>query len=151
MANLTLDHIKTIAQFVLAGATRYKPNLSVTDADDPRFVVGAKNMADKISAAQTAAATAQTTADSAQSAAATAQTTADSAERSAGIAQNAAGNAQSAADVAQATANNALNAAATAQITAEGAIQKSGDTLEGPLNLGQYGSIKPNLLKNSFP
>lgn len=35
MANVTTEHLKTALQSVLASTTRYKPNLSVTDPDDP--------------------------------------------------------------------------------------------------------------------
>lgn len=40
MANLTLDKLKTIVQSIVASVTRYKPNLSVNDPDDPRYVAG---------------------------------------------------------------------------------------------------------------
>lgn len=40
MANITLDKLKTIVQSIVASVTRYKPNLSVNDPDDPRYVAG---------------------------------------------------------------------------------------------------------------
>ena len=40
MANITLDKMKTIVQSIVASVTRYKPNLSVNDPDDPRYVAG---------------------------------------------------------------------------------------------------------------
>lgn len=40
MANITLDGIKAIIKSMLASATRYKPNLEVTDPDDPRYIAG---------------------------------------------------------------------------------------------------------------
>ena len=40
MANISLNHIKLIIKSAIASATRYKPNLEVTDPDDPRYVAG---------------------------------------------------------------------------------------------------------------
>ena len=40
MANITIDKMKTIVQSIVASVTRYKPNLSVNDPDDPRYVAG---------------------------------------------------------------------------------------------------------------
>lgn len=40
MANISLDRIKAIIKSAIASATRYKPNLEVTDPDDPRYVAG---------------------------------------------------------------------------------------------------------------
>lgn len=40
MANITLDKLKTIVQSIVASVTRYKPNMSVNDPDDPRYVAG---------------------------------------------------------------------------------------------------------------
>lgn len=40
MINISLDHIKAIIKSAIASATRYKPNLEVTDPDDPRYVAG---------------------------------------------------------------------------------------------------------------
>ena len=40
MAYISLNHIKLIIKSAIASATRYKPNLEVTDPDDPRYVAG---------------------------------------------------------------------------------------------------------------
>ena len=40
MVNISLDHIKAIIKSAIASATRYKPNLEVTDPDDPRYIAG---------------------------------------------------------------------------------------------------------------
>lgn len=40
MVIISFDHIKTVIKSAIASATRYKPNLEVTDPDDPRYVAG---------------------------------------------------------------------------------------------------------------
>lgn len=147
MANITLDHIKTIVQSIIASVTRYKPNLSVTDPDDPRYVVGVTIMDKRISKAQDTAdkairqnkdlddllngavyesvTTAQSAADAAKTAAGNAQSTANAAKTAASNAQSTADAASSMAKSVQTTANAAKSAADTAKATAD-AIKAAG-------------------------
>lgn len=135
--NITLDHVKEIVRSAIASATRHKPNLNVTDPDDPRYVVGADKVAAKSDVTKmnrrlttleqyedethSLAWNASTTANSAQSTANSAQTTANNAKSSASTALSTANTAKTTADTAYTTANTAYTTANTAKTTAENA------------------------------
>lgn len=115
----TLDTLKEIADALAAGddvATALASSISgVSSRVD---ALEALNIDSRITAAQSAADGAQSTADSAVTAAAAAQSTADSAVTAAAAAQ-------SAADAAQSTADSAVTAAAAAQSGADASVKKS--------------------------
>lgn len=138
MENLTLDHVKTIAQSILASATRYKPNLNVTDPDDPRYVVGSDKVASKSDVTKMGKrlTTLEQYEDETYNLARNANSTANSARSTANSAQTTANDAKSSASTAQSTANTAKTTAENAKTTAESALPKSGGTLTGWVYFG---------------
>ena len=95
----------------VAGMVTPRTNWNQTDPQMPDYMEGRENLINEISDAKTAADDAQTAADSAQSAADKAKTAAD--------------NAQTAAEDAQSAAEDAKDSS----------VQKTGDTMTGPLNV----------------
>lgn len=115
----TLDTLKEIADALAAGedvATALTNSIAAVSSRVD--TLEGQNLDSRVSAAQSAADAAQSTADSAASAASAAQSTADSAV-------SAAATAQSAADAAQSTADSAVSAAAAAQSGADASVKKA--------------------------
>lgn len=102
MSNLTLDHLKNIVQSAIASATRWKPNLTITDPEDPRYVTGAKEFGERVANAQGAANEARTAANEARTEANKARTEANTVKTAANIAYTTAVKAVNKADSANA-------------------------------------------------
>lgn len=128
--NITLDHVKEIVRSAVASATRHKPNLNVTDPDDPRYVVGSDEVA-KTHSDITNMKKQLTTLEQYE----------DETNNLAWDAKNTANSAQTDANNAKSLANTALNTGNSAKTTAESAKTTANTAIKG---IGGEFAVKNN-------